>query len=314
MNIYEQIAKNKKDTFWVMAVFLVLFISIGAVFDYLYSGLPVYSISALFFAGISSYVSFMYGDKLILSSSRAVPLDVSDIKQKQWQNVVEEMSIASGLPLPKTYLVDDKDLNAFATGRDPGHSSIVVTRGLIETLNRDELQAVAAHEMSHIRNYDIRLMMMISVLVGAIALLADWMRRTSFRNSRRDRNKGGGGGIILIVYVFLAAFAPIISQMLAMFVSRKREYLADASGAELTRNPAALASALEKIDASADPTACSYEGNAHLWIADPKSSSMGVKEGWTADLFATHPPIAKRISALKRMAYMGDAPKGATLA
>jgi heat shock protein HtpX len=316
MNIYEQQAKNRRFTWAVIAAFVVLFIFIGAMFDLHYGiGMPLFSIIALAFAGGSSYMSFRYGDQMILRSSNAVPLDLDDPKQRQWQNVIEEMSIASGLPLPKAYIIDDPDLNAFATGRDPENSSIAVTKGLLEKLNREELQAVAAHEMSHIRNYDIRLMLIISVLVGAIALIASWASRSMFRSrSRSSRSSGSAGLIMLAIWLVTAILAPLISQILAMFVSRRREYLADASGAELTRNPLALASALEKIDSAMEPTSAAYQGNAHLWIADPKASSLGQREGWAADLFATHPPIAKRISALREMSYFGDAPQGATLA
>jgi heat shock protein HtpX len=314
MNIYEQQAKNKRFTWAVIAGFIVLFIFIGTMFDMVYTGVPLFSIIALIAAGFSSYMSYLYGDKMVLFSSKAVSLDLDDPLQRQWQNIVEEMSIASGLPLPKTYIIDEKDPNAFATGRDPEHSSIAVTKGLLGRLNRDELQAVAAHEMSHIRNYDIRLMLVISVLVGAIALIADWTWRSLFRSRRRDsRSSGNAGLILLVIWVVTAILAPIISQMMAMFVSRRREYLADASGAELTRNPLALASALEKIDSAVEPTASAYQGNAHLWICDPKGTSMGLREGWAAELFATHPPIARRISALKAMAYFRDAPQGATL-
>jgi heat shock protein HtpX len=310
MNIYEQITKNRRFTWVVIALFAALFIFVGSMFDLYYTGKPIFSFIALGVAACSSYISFLYGDRMVLASSRAVSLDLNDLKQKQWQNVVEETSIASGLPLPKTYVIDDTDPNAFATGRDPQHSSLAVTKGLLEKLNRQELQAVAAHEMSHIRNYDIRLMLIISVLVGAIALIADWSRRSLFGSRRRSsRNNGSAGLILLVLWLITAVLAPIISQMLAMFVSRRREYLADASGAELTRNPLALASALEKISNSVGPTAAAYQGNAHLWICDPKASRMGLREGWAADLFATHPPVAKRISALKEMAYMGSAPQ-----
>jgi len=308
MNIYEQAAGNRRATGVVVGVFILFFLAIGLGFDLYYgAGAPVFTIAAFLFSGVSSYAGFYYGDKLILSSTRAKELDFNDLKQRQWQNVVEEMSIASGLPLPKTYIIDDPDPNAFATGRDPQHSSIAVTRGLLDKLNREELQGVAAHEMSHIRNFDIRLMLLLAVLVGSIALISDWARRSLFYGRRRDsRGSGSGPAVLIILAIWLIAviLAPLLSQLLAMFVSRKREYLADASGAELTRNPLGLASALEKINEAVEPTRSINQGSAHLCIADPKGSALGAKEGMAADLFATHPPIKKRVEALQQMAYV----------
>jgi heat shock protein HtpX len=311
MNIYEQALNNRRATLITVTIFILFFLVIGSGFDFYFGvgrELPFFTIIALAIGGISSYVGFRYGDKLILSSTRARELDLSDPKQKQWQNVVEEMSIASGIPLPKTFIIDDPDPNAFATGRGPDHSSIVVTKGLLEALSRDELQGVAAHEMSHIKNFDIRLMLLLAVLVGSIALISDWARRSLFYGQRRRSSKEGGSGgialIILAIWLIAVILAPLISQLLAMFVSRKREYLADASGAELTRNPLALASALEKIDARFEPTRSINQGTAHLCICDPKGSALGAREGRAADLFSTHPPINKRIEALKQMAYL----------
>lgn len=307
MNIYERAAHNKRMSKMVVAVFVLFFLSIGLGFDYYYGagpGLPLFTVIALLVGLILSFHGWYYGDKLVLSSTGARTLDLSDARQMQWQNVVEEMSIAAGIPLPKTYVIDDPDPNAFATGRNPECASIAVTRGLLETLNRDELQGVAAHEMSHIKNFDIRLMLVLAVLVGSVALIADWTARSFFRGRRSSRrNEGAGGLIILIVWLVAMILAPIISHIMAMFVSRKREYLADASGAELTRNPLALASALEKIESRAGPTRAIHRGSAHLCICDPKGSVMGMREGTAADLFATHPPIKKRIEALKQMAY-----------
>lgn len=309
MNIYERISANNRASFFILIVFILFFLFIGLGSDYFYSGsfrVPLFTSIAFLFGVISSYSGYRYGDRLILSSTGALPLDLNDPKQRQWQNVVEEMSISAGIPLPKTYLINDPDPNAFATGRDLQHSSIAVTRGLLNVLNRDELQGVAAHEMSHIRNFDIRLMLIIAVLVGSIALVSDWTARGLFRRGSRSSGKSSGGIaalIILVIWLITVILAPILSQILAMFVSRKREYLADASGAELTRNPLGLASALEKIDSSVDPTRSINQGSAHLCIADPKGHPLGVREGRLADLFATHPPISKRIEALRQMAY-----------
>lgn len=311
-NIYEQAQRNRRSTWIVIIVFIGFFLFIGFGFDYYYGvniGGPIFTPIALLFAGTASLSGYLYGDRLVLSSSRAHGLDLSDPKEGQWQNVVEEMSIAAGIPVPKTYVIDDPDPNAFATGRDPRHASIAVTRGLLETLNREELQAVAGHEMSHIKNFDIRLMLMVAVLVGSIALISDWAGRGLFRGRRSDRSSGKGEGslglVILVVWLIAVIIAPILSQLMAMCVSRRREYLADASGAELTRNPLALASALKKIESRVEPTRSINQGTAHLCIADPKGSSVNLKEGRWADLFATHPPISKRIESLRQMAYAG---------
>lgn len=249
MNIYEQIARNRQLTWTVVLVFVAFFLFIGAIFDMLYTGVPFFSVIALLIACFSSYMSYKYGDKMVLAVCRARPLDLNDPVQRQWQNVVEEVAIAAGIPAPATYIIDDDDPNAFATGRDPHQSSIAVTRGLLEKLNRQEQQGVAAHEISHIRNYDIRLMLIISVLVGAIALISDWASRSLFRSRRQSSKREDSTAIVLLaIWLITVILAPLISQMLAMFVSRRREYLADASGAEIIRNPIALAEALEKID------------------------------------------------------------------
>lgn len=308
MNIYEQKDKNVRATWIALAVFILLFLSIGLGFDHYYgmgAGIPVFSFAGIAVGLVSALGSYFYGDKVVLSSCGAQELDPNDPAEKQWQNVVEEMSIAAGIPVPRMYVIPDSDPNAFAIGRDPEHSSIAVTRGLLKALNRDELQGVAAHEMSHIRNYDIRFMLVLAALVGAIALLSDWAGRGLFRGNRRSRGKSSGGGMIVLFAVWLVAIilAPIMARLLAMCVSRRREYLADASGAELTRNPLGLASALEKIAAAVEPTRSIKQGSAHLCIADPSGMKVNMREGGFSDLLATHPPIGKRIEILKHMAY-----------
>ena len=312
-NIYQQITANRHSTWIIIIVVVSFFLLIGLGFDHFYGvglNMPAFTLAALLFGVIASFGSYMYGDQLILSSTHARELDLTDPKELQWHDVIEEMSIAAGIPVPKAYVINDPDPNAFATGRDPKHASLAITRGLLDTLNRDELQAVAAHEMSHVKNYDIRLMLMVAVLVGAIALIADWASRGLFYGRRRSSGSSGktqGTALIIFLVIWLIGviLAPVLSQIMAMFVSRRREYLADASGAELTRNPIALASALEKISSRIEPTRSINQGTAHLCIIDPKGSSLNSKEGWVADLFATHPPIHKRIEALKQMAYTG---------
>jgi heat shock protein HtpX len=228
--------------------------------------------------------------------------------------VVEEMAIASGIPRPRIWIVPDDDPNAFATGRDPGTASIAVTQGLLGKLTRDELQGVVAHEMAHIRNLDIRLMTLLAGIVGAIALISDgtgrMLRGGGIRSSggtseRRGGQKGSSplGLIILVLWLLTLVIAPVVSRLVAMAVSRKREYLADATGAQFTRNPLALASALEKLEGSTAPTRSITQGAAHLCIVDPAPSALAEKEGFLADVFVSHPPIRQRIIRLKGMAY-----------
>jgi heat shock protein HtpX len=221
------------------------------------------------------------------------------------------MAIAGGVPLPRMYVVPDPDPNAFATGRDPQHASIAVTRGLLDALDREELQAVVAHEMSHIRNLDVRLMTLVAALVGAAGLLAEWARRGMMFDRgghRRGRDRGNGGGalqlVFFVIWIIAIVIAPFIVQLLAMMVSRRREFLADASGAELTRNPLGLARALEKIESAVEPTRAISRGSAHLCITDPLGRRLNAESGSWSDLFASHPPMSARIAALKEMAFL----------
>ena len=313
-NIYEQQARNKRMTYVIMFVFVGFLALLGVGFDLYYMGfsthggfVPIGTFGAVALGFGSSYWSLRNGAKAVLSSSGAVLADEGILQQKQLLNVVAEMSIASGLPQPKVYVIPDPDPNAFATGSNPNDSYIAVTQGLLDKLNREELQGVIAHELSHIRNYDIRLMTVIAALVGAVLLLSDWSRRGMFFGGGRRRSGGKAGGqlglILLVGWIVGIILAPLVSQLLAMAVSRKREYLADASGAELTRNPLGLASALQKIENAGEPTASIKRGAAHLCIADPLGKKVNEKEGFVAELFGTHPPINKRIAALEAMAY-----------
>ena len=243
-------------------------------------GLPIATIGALLFGGGSAWWSLRGGDQAVLESTRAQPVNLSDPRQKMLDDVVAEMAIASGLPKPRVYVVPDPDPNAFATGSGPEKSSIAVTAGLLAAMNREELQGVVAHEMSHVRNYDIRVMTIVAALVGSALLISDWGRRGMYWGGGRrgDRDGSGGGGLltvaVLVLWVISIILAPLIAQIVAMAVSREREYLADASGAELTRNPLALASALEKIDEATAPTQSIKQGVAHLCIEDPRGSAV----------------------------------------
>ena len=306
-------------------VFIAFLAFLGAGFDVFVAGsgggfFPIGTVVALAIGFGSSWASMRFGDKLVLASSSAEPLDDAiahagsddeKLRYRQLDNVVEEMAIAAGLPKPAVYVIPDDDPNAFATGPDPQHASLAVTRGLLGALNREELQGVVAHEMSHIRNFDIRLMMIVAALVGAVALLSDWagrgMRFGGLRGRSRRDDRGGIGGagaaIFFVVWIVAIILAPIVGRLLALWLSRTREYQADATGAALTRNPLGLASALEKIEDAVEPTASIKRGTAHLCIADPMGK-LADGEG-LAGLWATHPPMEKRIAALKQMAYQG---------
>lgn len=325
MNLLEQQAANRRRTWLIVAVFVGFFVILGAGFDLFMLGsqeayVPVGGVLALGVGSVSALAGYFGGDKAVLASARAVPIveaattaaGDARFKLHQFQNVVDEMAIAAGLPRPQVYVVGDPDPNAFATGRDPAHASIAVTQGLLDNLSRDELQGVVAHEMSHIRNYDIRLLTVIAALVGAVMLLSDWSARMmrwgaiSGGSGRRGRGTKDGGPIMLVflaIWLLAIVLAPLAAQLLAMAVSRQREYLADAAGAELTRNPSALADALEKIEAQVGPTRAIKRGSAHLCIADPQDRKVTQKEGFWSDLLATHPPMVKRIETLRKMAF-----------
>jgi heat shock protein HtpX len=328
VNLYEQQTSNRRKTWLIMLAFIGFLLFLGAGFDALYIGeaggfVPVGSLLALTVGSVSSAMSYFAGDRAVLLATAAKPVeelaatatDDEKLKLQRLSNVVDEMAIAAGIPRPRVYVVPDADPNAFATGRGPAKSSIAVTRGLLDALDRDELQGVVAHEMSHIRNLDVRLMTIVAALVGTAALLSEWARRGmmsgggSRRRSSRDRDGGGGGGaaglIFFAIWAIAIVIAPFVVQALAMMVSRKREYLADASGAELTRNPMGLARALEKIESAVAPTQSINRGSAHLCITDPLGRSVNLKEGFWSDLFASHPPMTARIAALKDMAFQG---------
>ncbi len=312
------IAENKRKSFWLVAGFFlftfvvcgVLGLAIILIIDpsladrvSWVSGIAVGLIAGLL-SFLFMYLAYMEGDSMILGVSGAKPLAKAD--DPQLYNVVEEMAIAAGVPVPKLYLIDDSAPNAFATGRAPEHASVAITTGLRDKLNREELQGVIAHEMAHVRNYDIRLMMLMAVLIGSIVMLADffwqmmWYSRGGRRSSRRDDDKGGGGWIVLIVIVLaivLAIVAPILAQIIQLAVSRQREYLADASAVELTRNPLGLASALRKIDEDPDVLEAANRGTAHLFIANP----IKTFEARASSMFASHPPIKDRIQRLESL-------------
>jgi heat shock protein HtpX len=316
INLYDQQRRNLRRTKIILFGFVLFLAFLGIGADaFLYGsgvgpGIPIATLGAVCLGGFSAWWALKGGDKAVLESTHAVAVDLNDPKQRMLDNVVEEMAIAGGLPKPAVYVIPDSDPNAFATGSGPEKSSIAVTAGLLDTLNREELQGVVSHEMSHVKNYDIRVMTVVAALVGSVLLLSDWGRRGLWWGGGRRRSsdgEGGGGGlfalIFFVVWIVSLILAPLIAQLVAMSVSREREYLADASGAELTRNPLSLASALAKIEAAVAPTESIKQGVAHLCIADPRGRALNDREGGWANLFSTHPPIAKRIALLKEMAY-----------
>lgn len=330
MNLFEQQAANRRKSRLLVAGFLLFFLWLGLGGDlaaYLYtSGLPAEAGAAVYrhrfpwggtllgiFALLLTFDVLRNGGPRVVRQVGAWPLTTPTTDQeRQLLNVVEEMAVASGLPLPSVYIVNDPDPNAFVTGTKPGEAHLAVTSGLLEVLNRDELQAVVAHEMGHVKNEDTKLMTLVAGLGGAILLIRDMMLRWGFRGGGRSRGGGGSSregkgnplaAIVLVVWILSWILAPIIVRLMAMAVSRSREYFADAMAAQFTRNPAALADALAKIESHHAPTTMVSTGVAHLCIVDPTGRLANRKEGQLADLFATHPPMAIRVSRLRAMAF-----------
>lgn len=297
--MFEQVRANKRRSYLLMVFFIVMLgvlgAFIGVVWGNTYVGLGFAVVISLLYT-IFSYYS---GDQLILTMTGARPASKKEFPYLV--NTVEGLAIAAGIQAPKTYVIDDSALNAFATGRDPDHASITVTSGLLKAMDRQELEGVVAHEMSHIQNYDIRLMMLAAVLVGLVTLLSDFIFRSVWYGGR-NRNRDRGGGQMQVILFFLAlifAFmAPFVGQLIRLAVSRQREYLADASAAVLTRYPAGLAGALSKISKDPDPLVDNAnKATAHLFISTPFRKDMGI----IAPFFSTHPPIEDRIRRLKEM-------------
>jgi len=252
---------------------------------------------ALILAGIMNFVTYYNSDKMVMAISGAKQIQQKD--NPTLFRTVENLCIASGQPMPKIYIINDTAPNAFATGRDPQHASIAFTTGILQKLSKLELEGVAAHELSHVGNYDTRLMTIVSILVGTVALLADFFLRISF-HAGRDRDDNRANGLVMVIGLIMALLAPLVATLIQLAISRKREFLADASGALLTRNPDGLAEALLKISADKEPLEVANKATAHLYIINPfKGNHRAV--GWFANLFNTHPPIQKRVKALQEM-------------
>lgn len=298
LNIYGAIAANRWRTVLLIAVFTAILavLAYGAG-EYFYPGAGVAMLPfALGLSGVSAAASYFAGDKLVLAQSQARPLGPNE--EPQLRNVVETLAVGLGIEPPAIYVIEDSAPNAFATGRDPKHASIAVTRGLLDKMERTELEGVLAHEMSHVVNRDIRVMLLITVLVGSVALISDWMMRSLWwGGGRRDRDRGNAGAVILVIAIVLAILTPIIATLIQLAVSRQREYLADASGALLTRYPEGLANALRKIAADRDALEVANKATANLYITNPLKDAPHFMD----NLFDTHPPIAERIRRLEAM-------------
>lgn len=297
--VYTEISRNKRRTAFIIGFFLVLVIGLGWVFSRVYETYWVLP-AAVIFASIQAITSYWWSDKITLAISGAH--EVQKKEAPELYRVVENLSISAGLPTPRVYVIDDTAPNAFATGRDPKHAVVAVTTGLLEKLNKTELEGVIAHELSHVGNYDIRLMTVVVVLVGIVTLLSDWFLRFSFFGGDDDNNNGQIGAILAIVGIILALLSPLFAMLLQLALSRKREYLADADGALLTRYPEGLAKALEKISADNEPLEVANKATAHLYISDPLKEHEGKdSRGWFAKLFSTHPDVMERIKCLREM-------------
>ena len=297
--LYTHRDHNIRKTYLLFTLFFGIVIGAGWIFSQTY-GDPSILVIAVLFSTVMSLVSYWYSDKLVLRMHRAEP--VSRENARELYNVVENLCITAGLPVPKIYIIDEPAPNAFATGRDPEHAVVAVTTGLLRKLNKTELEGVLAHELSHIGNRDMLLSTVAVILVGFISLLSDFFLRSMFFRGRGRQNGGQAGGVLFLIGIVLAILAPIAAMLIQLAISRKREFLADASGALLTRYPDGLASALEKIASDATPLSVAKNTTAHLWFDDPFSHGIGSKTVHTIHrLFMTHPPVAERIAALRGM-------------
>jgi heat shock protein HtpX len=297
-NVYQNISSNKRDTVVIFTLFTAIIFAIcWFIGEYFTEGGGTSLLGLAFiFSGLSGLFSYFNSDKVILAVSGAKELKYEDAPEVH--KLVENMSIASGIPKPKIYVINDSSMNAFATGRDPQHSVICFTTGIIQRLEKRELEGVIAHEMSHIGNYDIRLMSIVSILVGGISLLADWFTRGFFFRGRRRDDDSYVSVIVLLVGVILILLSPLIATLIKLAISRKREYLADSTAALITRYPKGLADALRKISQDTEVLETANSATAHLYISDPV---RGKKKNKLSSFFDTHPPVEERIRRLESM-------------
>jgi heat shock protein HtpX len=291
--MYSAIAKNKRNTVFIMVFFLLIIGGLGWLAGYIYNDITITVMTIVIAAGYALFQYYLAGSQA-LSMSGAIEIQKSD--NPRLYRIVENLCIATGTPMPRIYIINDQAPNAFATGRDPQHASVAATSGLLDLMDDAELEGVMAHELGHVRNYDIRVSMIVFGLVVAVGFLSDMLLRMSFFAPRRDDNGGGGGNPVMMVLGLAAMIiAPLVATMVQLAISRQREYLADATGALTTRHPEALASALQKLGAYGRPMQKQSSSMAHMWIADPE------KPGIAERMLSTHPPIAERIERLHEM-------------
>jgi heat shock protein HtpX len=291
MTLYTQVSQNRWKTIAFLGLFSALFLALGAAFSWYYQ-----STGILFIVGIvvvvQGVVSWWFSDKIAIMSARARTLE-GDPRALRVTRLTENLCITAGLPLPRLYLIDDTAMNAFATGRDRNHAAVAVTTGLVDQLDDNELAGVIAHELAHIGNEDIRLMSMVMIMAGLIALISDIFLRSMWSgNRRRDDNQGSG--VLVIIAIVLAVLAPLAASLIQLAISRKREFMADATGVLITRYPDGLVSALQKISGDTEPLEVANRGNAHMYFSNP------LRGQWLAGLFSTHPPVEQRIEALRK--------------
>lgn len=296
-NYYELVDANKAKSNLIIIAFIV-FITLSAYFIGYSLGYGLNFVGfALILSGLTSLGSYYYSDQIILTLSNAKPAKRSE--HFDFYTVTENLSHVAGIPMPKLYVIEDTAMNAFATGRDPKHAVVVATTGILAKLNRTELEGVIGHELSHVKNYDIRLMGVVTVLIGIITLMADFLLRFSFYGRRRDRDENNQlSALFLVVGLVLALLSPLIAQLIKLAISRRREFLADASSAQLTKYPEGLARALEKLAADKEPLEAANKATAHLYIVNPLKNHHDAV-GWFASFFNTHPPVSERIKVLR---------------
>ncbi len=300
MTLYTQVSSNRGKTVFFLLLFSLLFLGIGWFASYYFDSQIILLVVAAVVI-VQGIVSWWFSDSIALLSAKAVPLDQDPSRKARVTRLTETLVITAGLPMPRLYLIDDTAMNAFATGRDRQHGAIALTTGLVDQLNDNELSGVIAHELSHIGNEDIRLMSMVMVMAGVVALLSDVILRSMFYGNRRSReDEGNTQGVILIVGIALAILAPLFATLIQLAISRKREFMADANAVLLTRYPEGMISALRKISGDEEALEVANRGNAFMYFANP------LKGQWLASLFATHPPIEQRIAALEKGSGMEE--------